>query len=755
MASAGKITTAAARRAALLKAANLRTRAGAARYLRAIGVNPHHFVIQRGIRNYAGAKCPGARWSCTSTAHPVIQIASAGGSNTFQCSTATCAVVQATAAPASPKPATNKATCVKTTGPTQDCVINQTSLTANNVAIVVETSKTSGLTQTVSYTAEITQHATGSSNTNTACVLQNTNVDGSTTAKKGASVNVTLNAHQSVTISQDSVGGKNAVQAAKLSDDCGAANSALAQNQTLTSSATGPGSITQNQNAAGGDANVKLDIAQNSTSGVNTSAFTQTNSLTAIATTPVGPVNQTQSSSDGGLLATVNQFSSGFSTSSASQTETQCEHAQAAGPLTCNTPNPPPYTFTQVQYGPVRKGLGTSTQGNSPADTFTVNQSSTQNNDSGNGQTNTVQGDCVTSGACTVTQDTSVDGATTHNEQTGQAVDTQITCSGSDCASSGPGTTSTLTISLTGLTVSNTDVAESGFGGMRGDGNTGSIMANGITGPVAHAFLYWNGPTNSSDFGANASVMLNGEPVTGTNIGVASDNCWNFQNSQSYRADVTSIVTGNGDYSLGNFRKTGDEGVIADINGVSLIVFYDDGNSSNDRSLVAWNGNDSNFGFGPSYPFETWDETISGVPYPGSGSATLDLVVSDGQTYADGPLMLNNQPLAAAGHTFDGTTTPAGSSPSGSLWDVKPFDITPYLSNANDNTLHLTSDADSGEEFSDCLSLVVAAANVPASAPPILLASTTGLQQPSSAQLVPTGSSPRGDVPNGGGHVRR
>jgi len=54
MASAGKITTAAARRAALLEAANLRTRAGAARYLRAIGVNPHHFVIQRGIRNYAG-----------------------------------------------------------------------------------------------------------------------------------------------------------------------------------------------------------------------------------------------------------------------------------------------------------------------------------------------------------------------------------------------------------------------------------------------------------------------------------------------------------------------------------------------------------------------------------------------------------------------------------------------------------------------------------------------------------------------------
>ena len=79
MASAGKITGSAATRGALLKAANLRTRAGAARYLRSIGINARHFVIQRAIRNYAGARCPGTGWSCTSTAHPVIQIASAGG----------------------------------------------------------------------------------------------------------------------------------------------------------------------------------------------------------------------------------------------------------------------------------------------------------------------------------------------------------------------------------------------------------------------------------------------------------------------------------------------------------------------------------------------------------------------------------------------------------------------------------------------------------------------------------------------------
>src|SRR5437016_6190970 len=127
---AGKITGSAATRAALQKAANLRTRAGAARYLRSIGLNASHLVIQRGLRNYAGANCPGPGWSCTSTANAVIQIASAGGSNTFQCATASCAVVQVAAPAAKPSPNPNTASCIKTTGLAQSCSITQTCPTA-------------------------------------------------------------------------------------------------------------------------------------------------------------------------------------------------------------------------------------------------------------------------------------------------------------------------------------------------------------------------------------------------------------------------------------------------------------------------------------------------------------------------------------------------------------------------------------------------------------------------------------------------
>jgi hypothetical protein len=413
------------------------------RYLRATGLNPDRIVIQRGVRNYAGPSCPGTGWTCTSTADPVVQVAAPGGANRFRCVTARCVVVQATTAAA----ATNTAKCIRKTGITQSCSISQTSATADNVAIVVEiATKMSGLTQNASSTAQVIQQATGSSNSNTVCGYQSVNLEGSTTSTKGTPVTVTLNAHQSISITQDSAFGGNAVRNATTAGACGGSNSLLTQAQTLTSRAAGSGPITQNENAAASGANMLLDIAQNqspgflgSASGANRAAFSQTNTLTAIARTPVGPVNQTQASPVGGLEATVNQFSHDVSTIVAEQTETQCEHAQTSGDLTtCVAGNPPPYELTQVQYGHVRKGPCCSTQGDNPDSTFSVVQSATQNADTHQGQTNDVRGDCSTSGSCSVTQTTTVDGQTTTNAQTGQTVDTSITCTGTSCSTAPP-----------------------------------------------------------------------------------------------------------------------------------------------------------------------------------------------------------------------------------------------------------------------------------------------------------------------------
>src|SRR5581483_9785233 len=132
----------------------------------------------------------------------------AGGANTFSCATASCAVVQVAASSL----ATNTARCIKLSGlGSQSCTINQSSASGNNVAIVYELAVGAiARTQTASVTASITQQATGLTNTNTACVSQNVLMDGSTAAIQP--VTVALEAHQTITVTQDSSHGGNSAR---------------------------------------------------------------------------------------------------------------------------------------------------------------------------------------------------------------------------------------------------------------------------------------------------------------------------------------------------------------------------------------------------------------------------------------------------------------------------------------------------------------------------------------------------------------
>lgn len=430
------------------------SKAAVLHYLRSIHVNPRGVVIQRGARNYAGPNCPGKGWHCTSTLRTVVQVARPGGKNVFRCKTTRCSVLQISKSPL----ADNTAYCVKTTGVTQSCTINQPNSTGTNTAIVfMDTGKLTGLTQTALYTASITQgpsSSTGSTNTNLACVHQRVWIDGSTNNVKSSAITVANEAHQSISISQDSKTGSNTVEdAVSTGKSAACATSALSQYQLLTSTATGKGTVVQKQNALDNGANVDLSIKQNQGAdflnnagviGENTVAFSQTNSLTAIANAPTG-ATQIQSSPNGGILAAVNQWSTGLSTANANQEETQCQDADKTGLTTCNTTNaaecavasPPPFcaTLSQTQYGPVRKAPGDSTQSGNGDDTFTITQSSKQDNDTHSGQTNLVAGGITTDGTGTVTQNTLIQGTPKKDVQQGEntTVNGNINCSGSAC----------------------------------------------------------------------------------------------------------------------------------------------------------------------------------------------------------------------------------------------------------------------------------------------------------------------------------
>ena len=439
-------------------ALNLSTNAKVREYLRSLGISPRGVVIQRGVRNYAGPRCPGKRWTCTRS-HRVVQIAKHRGKNSFRCSAKRCVVVQATKSLL----ATNTAKCIRTTGITQSCSITQSSTGDNNDAIVyMDATKLSGLTQNASQTAQIVQ--TAGAGVNRACVFQRTTIDGSTVAKRGVPVNVNLNAHQTIGITQDSLSGGNTVQNATNSGGGACAAGALDQKQTITSKATGTMSITQNQNATDAGPNQVLDIAQNRSSGffgdatgANVANFNQTNTLTAIANTPVGPVSQTQSSLGGGILAKVNQDSRDQSTANATQTETQCEDAATSGLTECarGSLDTLPFPLTQVQYGPegvwkmsksrgrhfysVKKAPGDSSQTGNSGDSFTVTQTSQQDNDTFSGQTNVIQAGFHTDGTGTINQTATIDGQTSSDTQGGSGdVTGSLTCTGTSCTSTPP-----------------------------------------------------------------------------------------------------------------------------------------------------------------------------------------------------------------------------------------------------------------------------------------------------------------------------
>lgn len=272
-------------------------------------------------------------------------------------------------------------------------------------------------------------------------------------------------------------------------------------------------------------------------------------------------------------------------------------------------------------------------------------------------------------------------------------------------------TSPALASNLTFLTtVTDTDVASFGLGYLRSNG-TGTLNVGGLSGSVTQAYLFWHGPTNSSAGTANAAISFGGSAISGTNIGFSQDNFWGFANSQAYRADVTGIVsaTGNGAYALSNFTKAD-----AEINGLSLIVFYDDGDTTNNSDVVLFNGNDANFN--NAFDANGWNANLNGITYAG-GPASLTLHVSDGQNFSntdDGTLLLNGSALASGGlFQGDGVQFGNGNFPgNGALWDIENYDISGFLTVGNNNV----SVTLPGQN--DALSLVVAQFNLPVGAAP-------------------------------------
>ncbi len=249
-----------------------------------------------------------------------------------------------------------------------------------------------------------------------------------------------------------------------------------------------------------------------------------------------------------------------------------------------------------------------------------------------------------------------------------------------------------------GPVVGSTDFAMFGISGLRGTG-IGTITVSGISGTVTKAVLVWHG-VSSSATAVTQGGSFNGTPVVGTNIGISADNFWSQPSSQAFQADVTSLVTGNGAYSLTNMSSASSP--TFDPNGASLLIYFNDGNPANNHDIAVFWGNDSN----QSNSFDPigWSATLSGINYT-TGAAMLNLIVSDGQTFSDGTAaLINGTPFAVP--VYAGTSlplAPGGTNTGGGLWDHFSGPVDSYLV-VGTNTLNFSATF-SGN---DALSLIAA-----------------------------------------------
>ena len=181
--------------------------------------------------------------------------------------------------------------------------------------------------------------------------------------------------HQSASVSQTTDTGNNQSDLTQ----------SLAQNANTTANRD---NLTQTQNAQSAGPNSDAQVTESSTLGHNESHLNQTNTLT-MQSHRLGNVTQTQGSAGGGLNGHVDQFSGGVSLAFATQNEKQTMNAD------------PSASLTQTQFGP---SFCCSSQQSNPADVFQITQSSQQFAGGSASQSNTVVGNCDTSGGCTANQ---------------------------------------------------------------------------------------------------------------------------------------------------------------------------------------------------------------------------------------------------------------------------------------------------------------------------------------------------------------
>ncbi len=202
-----------------------------------------------------------------------------------------------------------------------------------------------------------------------------------------------------------------------------------------------------------------------------------------------------------------------------------------------------------------------------------------------------------------------------------------------------------------------------------------TIPASGF---VRRAFLYWT--TIGTPF---PTVTFNNVAVQGAEIGQAADTCWDIGNNFMYRADVTSLVSGNGTFTVSNILSTSDRS--PDGQGSTLVVIYQDAADSRTNFVKL---SDGALGYVGDSSVASVSATIDGFTLlENPEKATVMNIVADGQDFLE-TLTIQNVEFGA-GDPFTGAD--------GALWDTRFDDVTALVTAGTTEVVTTVTSSD------DCL----------------------------------------------------
>jgi PKD repeat protein len=223
----------------------------------------------------------------------------------------------------------------------------------------------------------------------------------------------------------------------------------------------------------------------------------------------------------------------------------------------------------------------------------------------------------------------------------------------------------------------------------------GTIALSGIPAgaTIEKAFIYWVCP---STYGLDTFIYLNGNGISGTQIG--KDGIL-----YGYRAEVTSLVSGNGDYGVTDITTS---------YGASLVVVFSDPSSS-PVVVVINDGMDTNYGQG--LPHWLTGTTFSGFEASENPQAYVTYIMGDGQKF-------NTNGFPYDKYSFNGNVIAIdegdGSDGNGDThgWDTDTYDVSSYVS--EDDTFATANIYENNDEL-NWVTCVFSVTTGPTPIPPI------------------------------------